>query len=102
MNRDGYQLIGGIVGTYEAEHRIVWRERFPKACMSTTGDGDKLNNVIDNLELIDAVTHRNACIVDMLLFMEFGTSLVVNALKCCLMKRSTKNGAKTGPEVDMT
>ena len=57
LDRDGYRMIG-VKRFYEAEHRIVWRrhkgeipstkpsigsygdairERFPKACMSTTG-----------------------------------------------------------------
>ena len=60
LDRDGYRMVG-VKRFYEAEHRIVWKRHkgeIPKGWHVHHKDENKLNNEIDNLELIDAVTHR--------------------------------------------
>ena len=60
LDRDGYRMIG-VKRFYEAEHRIVWKRHkgpIPKGMHIHHKDDNKLNNDIDNLELIDPITHR--------------------------------------------
>jgi len=57
----GYRLIS-INGKYYFEHHLMWLKanqlhRIPKGCVIHHCDGDKLNNSIDNLQLLDNSTH---------------------------------------------
>lgn len=59
LDRDGYRMIG-VKRFYEAEHRIVWKRHngpIPKGMHVHHKDGDRLNNVIENLELVDGTEH---------------------------------------------
>ncbi len=60
LDRDGYRMIG-VGKHYEAEHRRVYRKHkgeIPPGMHVHHRDENKLNNEIDNLELITAVEHR--------------------------------------------
>ena len=60
LDRNGYRMIG-VTKFYEAEHRIIWKKHkgpIPEGMHVHHKDEDKLNNDIDNLELIDPITHR--------------------------------------------
>ncbi len=46
---------------YRMEHDVVWEKHFgniPKGMQIHHKDGDKTNNDISNLELVDALTHK--------------------------------------------
>ena len=59
LDRDGYRMIG-VGKFYEAEHRIIWRRHkgeIPKGWHVHHKDGNRVNNDIENLELIDGAEH---------------------------------------------
>ena len=59
LDRDGYRMIG-VKKFYEAEHRIVWKRHkgpIPKGMDIHHKDEDRLNNNIDNLELLSKAEH---------------------------------------------
>jgi hypothetical protein len=64
LDKDGYHRVwlGEVDGVkcYDVKHRMVWREHYgeiPPRKHVHHKDGDKLNNHINNLELIDPTPH---------------------------------------------
>ena len=61
IDRKGYRRIS-VNNKLVREHILVWRHfkgDIPKGMEIHHRDGDKLNNEIDNLELIDSLSHRH-------------------------------------------
>jgi hypothetical protein len=61
IDRKGYRRIS-VNNKLVREHILVWRHfkgTIPKGMEIHHKDGDKLNNEIDNLELIDSLSHRH-------------------------------------------
>ncbi len=61
IDRKGYRRIG-VNNKLFREHTLVWRHfngEIPAGMEIHHKDGDKLNNEIGNLELVDRLTHRH-------------------------------------------